>query len=331
MTESRAQPVISCEKARAEIREFLRGGMPVARANELRAHRKTCAACDTEYRELVQGVAAISSGARATAASYVPLAERATPPVRDVSPDGASDTDDAVDSADETPPPPPPRRRSFLSGDPNRRFQLPRMFLPLAVGVAFVALAMQAGAPKVVLVSNGGEVWKGSNTIDAAATLPMARFETCVTGPDGHARLELGSNRVVLEPDTSCLIDRLDVLSVRVYQGTLRIEGEARVLLPLGAVEAKGGVATVTLDEHGISLRNQTGELTYVDGVARREIAPGTGLHVDAPDVAFDAVDADTSATPVSAAETPTEPTTGATPDASSVAPRNPDAAAPPR
>lgn len=328
MTESRAQPVISCEKARAEIREFLRGDMPIARANELRAHRKTCAACDTEYRELVQGVAAISSGARATAASYVPLGERTNPPVRDVRPDGASDTDDAVDGVDVAPP--PPRRRSFLSGDPNRRFQLPRMFLPLAVGVAFVALAMQAGTPKVVLVSNGGEVWKGSNTIDAAATLPMARFETCVTGPDGHARLELGSNRVVLEPDTSCLIDRLEVLSVRVYQGTLRIEGEARVLLPLGAVEAKGGVATVTLDEHGIALRNQTGELTYVDGVARRTIAPGTGLHVDAPDVAFDAADADTSA-----AAQPVEPSTTSTvrdtPEASSGEPRNPDVAAPPR
>lgn len=248
---SAPQRGMSCADARAAIREFLHGGMSTARANDLRAHRKQCTECDTEYRELVQGVAAISGGARTVAA-------RATERFGE----------ERV-------------RRSLLAADPERKLRVPRFFLPIAVGVVFVVLAMRTGAPHARLVVETGEVWVKSAQIEHRDPVDLHRFDTCVTGADGRARIECAEDRLVLEPTSSCLIDRTDGLAVRLFEGTADVAGNARLLLPLGAVEAHGAAARVTIDEHGFTVACMRGDVVYQDGAAPRAVRPGSDLRIE--------------------------------------------------
>lgn len=244
-------PRLSCADAQLAIREFLRGGMPTARANDLRAHRKVCAACDTEYRELVQGVATISSGARTVAA-------RATETF-----------------AEER------GRRSLITADPARKLRIPRMFLPIVLAVLFVLVALRSGAPKPALVLEGGEVWVRSRQIETQDPVELKRFDTCVTGTDGRARLEFGTDVIWLEPASSCLLDRPDGLALRLFEGAARVRGNVRVLLPRGALETQGAEARIAIDERGFAIQATSGTVRFVDGATTSTVAPGEPLRVD--------------------------------------------------
>ncbi|MBL8857996.1 MAG: hypothetical protein JNL28_05805 [Planctomycetes bacterium] len=247
MAPSSRIPVLTCEAALEEIHVFLDGRGPTgAKSLPLRAHLVRCPECDAKYRELVVGIASISSGARTTSETYDnPETERHV-------------------------------RRSLIAPETKHRLRLPRSILPLAIIAVIAILIARSGEPQVVVKSLGGTVYRGTTLVVADESVPASNGDGCSTGVDGRAEVVFGQNSIRFESESSFSIERLDRLAVRMFDGRASASGTALILFASGALDLAGGSASVVVDDVGITIESKSGKVEYSDAAGRHVLTPGT-------------------------------------------------------
>jgi hypothetical protein len=241
----------TCDEARSGMRAFVSGSIRPGPTPAWRKHMAACNRCTAEYQTLVQDVARIARGASDSTARA---------------------TDAYVQER---------VRRTLIAADPGKRTRLPKLFLPVAIIGLLALVFTQSGTKHVMLHGLAGTVTKGSATVTEA--VGASRGDGCSTGAGARAELVFGADRIVFGPESSFLVDRVDKLAVRFFAGEARVDGDASLLLPGGAVEVRAGVAVVTLQAGTTTIECDRGEVTHTDATGRHVVRAGETQRIEAP------------------------------------------------
>jgi hypothetical protein len=212
-----------------------------------------CSACTFAYHELVQEAARLARGAtrvteRTTERFYE---ERA--------------------------------RRSLLASNAGRGSKLPRLFLPVTVIALIAMIFTQSGTKHVELRSLAGVVTRGHDAMKTEEKIAVQRGDGCTTGASARAELWFGESRIAFGPDSSFLVDRTDKLAVRFFAGGARAEGDATLILPMGAVEVRAGAAVVKLQDGVTLITCESGDVTRTDASGRHLVLPDETQRIEPP------------------------------------------------
>jgi hypothetical protein len=249
----KARSSAACDKARAGMRAFVAGPTQVGPPPAWRTHMSACTACTFAYHELVQQAARLARGAtrvteRTTERYYE---ERA--------------------------------RRSLIATNAGRGSKLPRLFLPVTVIALIVMIVTQSGTKHVELRSLAGVVTRGQSAMNSDETVAVQRGDGCSTGASARAELSIGESHITFGPESSFLVDRLDKLAVRFFAGEARAEGDAILLLPMGAVEVRKGVVVVKLQDGVTLITCESGDVTRSEATGRHIVPPGETQRIEPP------------------------------------------------
>ncbi len=235
------------------MRAFVAGPTQVGPPPAWRTHMSACSVCTFAYHELVQEAARLARGA-------TNVTERAT--------------DRLFEER---------ARRSLIATNAGRGTKLPRLFLPVTVIALILMIVTQSGTKKVELRSLAGVVTRGKAAMKTDERVAVNRGDGCTTGAGARAELSFGESRITFAPDSSFLVDRTDKVAVRFFAGEARAEGDAILILPLGAVEVRAGAVVVKVQDGVTVITCERGDVTRTEASGRHIIPPGETQRIEPP------------------------------------------------
>jgi hypothetical protein len=240
---------IECAEALALVRKFVAGAEDVARRTELRAHLAGCVGCREQYRSEVVLVARLAHGGARELDTVRAMESRAGRIIAG---------------------------GRLAAGGAARRFRLARVLLPVASLSALIAIAGHGRGGPARIESVAG-------TVDAAGTqlapgdepVELERGHVCTTGAGARARIEQGGTVLVLEPDTALLFERTTPLRVRLYGGSVLVDGAATIETAAGIVAAPDGAGVVSVDARRLAVVAGAGGWRFEGARESAVLAPG--------------------------------------------------------
>lgn len=248
---------IACRDALALIRRFVTGDEDVQQRDSLRAHLVRCGVCRDQYRAEVMTLARIARAPELVLPrrTGVPIASgvQATKPAR------------------------------------GRRLSATKLLLPAFGLCALWAIAERGpDAGDVRIRSLGGEVRAAAAILRAGEEpLPLMRGSTCSTSNDARARLEGPGGSIVLEPSAALMVERSGPLRVRLFAGSILIDGSAIVTTASGVIEVEDGRAAVRIGPEELLVACGRGACKLTDPRGDREVAVERTVRIAAARGAF--------------------------------------------
>jgi hypothetical protein len=252
---------MSCASARACIRRFVSTPIELAERQRLRAHMEKCADCKTAYHELVVETARLSrkSSSPESAQKDVDVHKKVS----------------ARSRKTDAPATPAPSRRA--PGAPALRKRVPsaRLFLPIALVLALLAVMAVPRLERISLRVVAGVVQLNGERPLTMDSVTLKRGDVVATGVKGRARVEKDGSSIEFDEGATFAVERVDRVFVQLFAGHAQFSGDATVVTVAGAVEAHGAIGSIKLDENGLEVGCASGDVTLIDGNGRKSVPAG--------------------------------------------------------
>jgi hypothetical protein len=249
------EPREDCDLTRGRIAEFISGRLGRVELSAMRAHRKECAACDTEWR------ASMSTAADLRRRGRVSDEQREREERRE------HNRRLALEGAFAT----PTRKNRRVHRARQRLILLPALAIVLMTVI--YPLSRRSVARLEVLA---GEVQLSYRTLGADESgIAVRRGDWFSTGEGTRARLTLGKAEFEVGPSSRVLVEDGSSGRARLEDGELSVNGDGLVTSSFGVVRFEDAEGIVRAVAGGFEVEGRVGSLVVMHSGGEETVGPG--------------------------------------------------------
>ncbi len=248
-----------CEEARVLLSQFVHGGMKRSADRRFRQHLTRCPTCRDVYRETLASAARLGRALRD--AREEEARERRRHDQRKAA------------------------LQAGVRGPRSRLFGLRLALLPALVAFVWTQFDRGPTALEVVALEGRAAVLVAGDRLEEE-TAEIVAGQWCQTLGPGRARLDASQGRLWLGANTQLFLEEAEGGAVRLQSGEVEFEGDWRVVLQLGVVQAREARGRIRVGREGVQIDCEEGALRWGNSRGERDIVAGEGIQLGLRDLA---------------------------------------------